>query len=46
MQGQTVKQYTYNGISQEYDIRNLPVGQYFIEVLSNRYKEVLKLIKN
>jgi hypothetical protein len=24
MQGQTVKQYTYNGISEQYDIRNLP----------------------
>jgi hypothetical protein len=46
MQGQTVKQYIYNGISQEYDIRHLPVGQYFIEVLSNQSKEVLKLIKN
>jgi hypothetical protein len=45
IQGQTVKQYTYNGISQKYDIHNLPVGQYFIEVLSNQNKEVLKLIK-
>jgi hypothetical protein len=45
IQGQTIKQFTYNGISEQYDIRNLPVGQYFIEVIGNQNKEVLKLIK-
>ncbi len=45
MQGQEVKQYTYNGTSQTYNISNLPTGQYLIEVLSLQNNEVIKLIK-
>jgi hypothetical protein len=46
VQGQTVKTFTYNGTQQQYDICNLPVGQYFIEIIGAQSKEVLKLIKN
>ncbi len=45
MQGQVVAQYIYNGIEQEFNIKNIPVGQYIIELVNSKTKDVHKIIK-
>ncbi len=45
MQGQLLKEFVYSGIELEIDIRNLPIGQYIIELIDASKTEVHKIIK-
>jgi Secretion system C-terminal sorting domain len=46
MMGKAIKQFEYNGIEAEYDIRTLAVGQYMIQLILPNGKQVHQLLKN